>query len=67
MHTAVQLCTAVMFVYGVQSVLCCTEIHVQQDSVAGKVAYHLHRNLILEQQVYEKKHRKRIQLRGVLL
>ena len=26
MHTAVQLCTALMFVYGVQSVLCCTEI-----------------------------------------
>ena len=26
MHTSVQLCTALMFVYGVQSVLCCTEI-----------------------------------------
>ena len=26
MHTAVQLCTALMFVYSVQSVLCCTEI-----------------------------------------
>ena len=25
-HTAVQLCTALMFMYGVQSVLCCTEI-----------------------------------------
>ena len=26
MPTAVQLCTALMFVYGVQSVLCCKEI-----------------------------------------
>ena len=25
-HTAVQLCTALIFVYGVQSVLCCTKI-----------------------------------------
>ena len=26
MHTAVQLCAALLLVYGVQSVLCCTEI-----------------------------------------